>query len=197
MLNRKVHTPDDLLRSGIAAIEQPGPVVIFDDDRFYMGGVLAELIVKAGFETVLVTPTATVSPWTDNTLEQSRIQSRLITLGVRIIALQTLQDWQDDKLILACVYTNKQQAIACNTLISATSKIPDEKLWNLLKAREHEWAPAGIQSVTRIGDCLSPGLIATACQSGHAYAQLAGNESQSEQHYRREDIIDCTKLKNC
>jgi len=189
MGNNTVLTPDDLLSSGISAIKRKGPVVIFDDDRFYMGGVLAELIVRAGFETVLVTPTATASSWTDNTLEQSRIQSRLITLGVRIIALHTLSDWQNDQLTLSCVYTSRHQSIDCTTLVSATSSTPNDALWNALKKREPDWALAGIRSVTRIGDCLSPGIIATACHSGHAFAQSAGAQAQAEQTFSREDVM--------
>lgn len=189
MLNKPVLTPDDLLRSGTSAITQSGPVVIFDDDRFYMAGVLAEMTIAAGIDTVLITPSATASSWTDNTLEQSRIQSRLITLGVRIIPLHKLHDWQHDQLILACVYTKQLQHISCNTLISVTSRLPNESLWSSLMEREYEWESAGIQSVTRIGDCLSPGLIATACQSGHAFAQSAGKNEQNEQSFLREDII--------
>ena len=31
-------------------------VVLFDDDHYYLGGVLAELLVAAGLEVTLVTP---------------------------------------------------------------------------------------------------------------------------------------------
>ena len=33
-----------------------GRVVIFDDDHYYMGGVLAELLVNNGCSVTLVTP---------------------------------------------------------------------------------------------------------------------------------------------
>ena len=189
-----VLTPDDILHAGVERITKSGPVVIYDDDRFYMGGVLAELLANSGFDTVLVTPSATVSPWTNHTLEQVRIQSRLISLGVTIIALHTVQDWRDGQLILNCVYSANRTSIDCHTLISVTSKLPDDALWYAIQARESEWTSAGIQSVTRIGDCLSPALIATACQSGYAYAQGVGGNASQENHrvdhgYRREDVI--------
>lgn len=190
MLKRAVITPDDLMQSGTSVIEQSGPVVIFDDDRFYMAGVLAEMVVTAGFDTVLVTPSATVSAWSDNTLEQSRIQARLITLGVKIIALHKLHDWQDDQLSLACVYTDRLQSIACSNLISVTSKLPTDHLWKAVHERKNDWELAGVQSITRIGDCLSPGLIATACQSGHEFAQSADAGVQGAMQFQREDIVE-------
>ena len=47
-----------------------GHVVLFDDDHYYMGGVIAERLVAAGCSVTLVTPAAYVSDWTRNTLEQ-------------------------------------------------------------------------------------------------------------------------------
>ena len=38
-----------------------GPVVIFDDDQYYMGGVLAEKLRRDGIEVTLVTPGPEVS----------------------------------------------------------------------------------------------------------------------------------------
>ena len=44
---------------------------LYDDDHYYLGGVLAELLDAKGIEVVLVTPASTVSAWTINTLEQA------------------------------------------------------------------------------------------------------------------------------
>jgi dimethylamine/trimethylamine dehydrogenase len=58
------------------------PVVIFDDDDYYLGGVLAEKVQRDGHDVVLVTPAPLVSAWTVFTLEQEMIQKRLLELGV-------------------------------------------------------------------------------------------------------------------
>lgn len=47
-----------------------GPVVVFDDDHYYLGAVLAEKLRLDGLEVTLVTPADRVSAWTINTLEQ-------------------------------------------------------------------------------------------------------------------------------
>ena len=47
---------------GRRATPRAARVVIFDDDHYYMGGVLAELLASEGHEVTLVTPAARVSP---------------------------------------------------------------------------------------------------------------------------------------
>ena len=61
----RVLTPDDIMEGKLPT----GPVVVFDDDHYYMGGVLAERLRRAGLEVTLVTPAELASIWTANTLE--------------------------------------------------------------------------------------------------------------------------------
>ncbi len=154
-------------------IPSDGPVVIYDDDRFYMASALAELVASAGHKVVFVTPSPIVAPWSENTLEQGRIQTRLIELGVEIIPTKQLAGMSAGGLSLGCVYSGQEQDIDCGSLISVTSRAPENALWSGLIALKSDWADAGITSVTRIGDCLAPSIIAAAVQSGHAYAQTA------------------------
>ena len=63
-------------------------------------------------------------------------------------------------------------------------------LWQELAARKNEWADAGIKSVTRIGDCLAPGIIAAANYSGHSYAREFGETiDPAVAPFRREDVV--------
>ena len=61
-------------------------VMIYDDDHYYMGGVLAELLRKEDYAVTLVTPAAVASSYTKASLEQKVIQKRLLGLGVKIVA---------------------------------------------------------------------------------------------------------------
>jgi dimethylamine/trimethylamine dehydrogenase len=56
----RVHTPDDIM----AGTEPSGPVVIFDDEHYYMGGVIAEKLARSGMAVTLVTPESLVSAFT-------------------------------------------------------------------------------------------------------------------------------------
>ena len=75
-------TPDDLIAGKRPAGRN---VVIYDDDHYYMGGVLAELLRKEDYAVTLVTPAPLVSIFTKNTLEHDMIHKRLASLGVTII----------------------------------------------------------------------------------------------------------------
>lgn len=166
-----VLTPDDLMDRGAAAITAPGPVVVFDDDWFYMGSLMVEVAIKAGHEVIFVTPDAIVGSFSQNTLEQGRIQTRLIELGARIIPTHGLAGRGDGWLDLACTYSGRITRVECGTLVSVTARLPVEDLWHALQARRSDWADAGIKTVTRIGDCLAPGTIAAANHSGHLFAR--------------------------
>src|SRR3546814_5199152 len=61
-----------------------GPVVVYDDEGYLMGGVLAELIAKAGHDVTLVTPAALVSAWTLKALDQPFVHRRLVDCGVTL-----------------------------------------------------------------------------------------------------------------
>jgi dimethylamine/trimethylamine dehydrogenase len=61
-----VLTPDDIF----AGKRPSGRVVVYDNDHFYLGGLIAELLARVGNKVLLVTPAPLVSIWTENTLEQ-------------------------------------------------------------------------------------------------------------------------------
>ena len=144
-----------------------------------MASVLAELVAGAGHRTIFVTPAPVAAPWSENTLEQERIQKRLIELGVEIVPLHGLAALSAGRLRAECVYSGRTREIDCGTLVAVTSRLPNDRLWEDLAARRDEWEEAGVRSVTRVGDCLAPGLIAAACYSGHEYARSAGAEADA------------------
>ncbi len=155
-----------------------GPVVIFDDDYYYMAGVLAEKLRNEGHEVTYVTPAADVSHWTHNTMEQTRIQTRLMEIGVRIIPLHNLATIHADSVDLACMYTDRIQRIQCGTLIPVTMRNPRQTLFAELQGRA--------KSVTLIGDCNAPGTIAAAVYAGHRFARELGEEAVEGVPFRRE-----------
>jgi dimethylamine/trimethylamine dehydrogenase len=155
-----------------------GPVVIFDDDYYYMAGVLAEKLRTEGHEVTYVTPAADVSHWTHNTMEQTRIQTRLLDVGVRIIPLHNLVSIHPDFVDLACIYTDKIQQIQCGTLVPVAMRNPQNTLFKVLQGRA--------KSVTLIGDCNAPGTIAAAVYAGHRFARELGEAPDVGVPFRRE-----------
>ena len=163
-----VLTPDDLM----AGLRPPsGPVAIFDDDHYFMGGVLAELLAREGWQVTLVTPTGEASSWTVMTMEQPRIQARLIEAGVTIRPHRILSGIRTGTLDLSCAYTGTPSSIEAASVVLVTARLPDADLMRGLSARKSDWADAGLASVTAIGDALAPGTIAAAVWSGRRYAE--------------------------
>ena len=162
-----VLTPDDLM----AGARPAGHVVIYDDDHYYMGSVLAELLIANGNRVTLLTPSAKAAEWSFNTLEQGFIQARLLNLGVDVRVTRGLAAVRVGAVGAACTYTGREEEIACDAVVMVTARLPNEELWLDLKARQAEWADSGIASVKVIGDAQAPAAIAWATYAGHRYAE--------------------------
>jgi dimethylamine/trimethylamine dehydrogenase len=163
----RVHTPDDIM----AGAEPSGPVVIFDDEHYYMGGVIAEKLARSGMAVTLVTPESLVSAFTVNTLEQAAIQRRLLELGVAVMPGKTLVGLESSSVELACVFTGRTERVAARSVVLVTMQSPDDAFYHELIAQPRELSRAGIRKIVRIGDSLAPGTIAAAVYSGHRFAR--------------------------
>ncbi len=164
----EVLTPDDLMDGNLPSGSR---VIVYDDDHYYMGGVLAELLVQEGCEVTLVTPAADVSNWTHNTLEQGFIQKKLLELRVQIRAHHTLSAVKAGAVEASCVFTGRTTELPADSVVTVTARLPNDQLYLDLKGRQDEWAEAGIKSVKVIGDACAPGPIAYAIYAGHRYAR--------------------------
>ncbi|MEI4196088.1 oxidoreductase [Roseovarius sp. E0-M6] len=179
----KVYTPDDLMDGTIPE----GKIVLFDDDHYYMGGVLAELLAKNGADVTLVTPSAFVSEWTNNTLEQVAIHPRLVDVGVEIVLNRGVTEIHADHVITNCTYTDRTWPMECDAVVMVASRTGDDGIYRDVARREAEWADAGIKSVKLIGDAEAPGPIAWATYAGHRYArELDAPDIGDDLPFRRE-----------
>jgi len=169
-----VLTPDDIMAG---TMPPEGPVVIYDDDHYYMGGVIAEKLRKEGVDVTLVTPANEVSTWTTHTEEQHRIQQRLLELGIVLETGTFVAGVTEDHTSLECVFTGRTREVASSSIVMVTSRRPvDDLYYEMVDEIE----------ITRIGDCLAPGTIATSVYSGHRYAREMDAERLTPVPFRRE-----------
>jgi dimethylamine/trimethylamine dehydrogenase len=164
----EILTPDDLMSGQRPSGKR---VVLYDDDHYYMGGVLAELLAAEEHEVTLVTPAADVSSWTHKTMEQRRIQTRLIECGVRIVAHRALAAVGEGHAVSACVFTGRREPLECDAVVLVTARLPEDAIYRELVGREAAWRDAGIRSIKAIGDAWAPATIAVAVYEGHRYAE--------------------------
>jgi len=151
-------TPDAIL----AGFQPEGAVAVYDDDHYYIGGVIAELLRREGLDVTIATPANEISTWTRHTEEQYRIQQRIAGLDISIETGMALVTIASDHIVLESIYTGKTKEIAAATVVMTTSRTPQDALYHSL---------VGQISIDRIGDCLAPGTIATAVYSGHKFAR--------------------------
>jgi len=178
-----IFTPDDIMDG-----KRPsGRAVIYDDDHYYMGGVLAELLRQEGCEVTIITPSAYLSDWTVNTLEQHTIHKRLAEMGVEIVLNRGVTAIGAGHVVSNCTYTDTTKTYDCDAIVMVASKIENNAIFHDLKARAADWADAGIKSVRIIGDAEAPGPIAWATYAGHRYArELDGEDIGDALPFRRE-----------
>ena len=146
----------------LAGVVPDGPVVVYDDDHYYIGGVIAEKLRLDGLEVTLVTPANEISTWTRLTEEQYRIQQRILSLSISIETGVTLSSIAADHIVMESIHTEEKRDLGATTVVMATSRIPNDELYHSLIERI---------AIDRVGDCLAPGTIATAVYSGHKYAR--------------------------
>ena len=159
-----VYTPDDLLADRFPK----GRVVVYDDDHYYMGGVLAELLARRGCLVTLLTPAPMVSYWTQYTLEQERIQRRLLEMGVALYTRHTLAAIARNGATLSCSLTGATTSYACDAVVLVSDRLPNDSLYQDLKPA---LAAGNLRSLRLIGDAEAPNIIAQAVFSGHLAAR--------------------------
>jgi dimethylamine/trimethylamine dehydrogenase len=174
-----VLTPDDILEGKRPKGKN---LVIYDDDHYYMGGVIAELLRREGYAVTLVTPSSLVSSFTKTSLEQHAIQSRLLGLDVRIEANQGLQSVSAGHVTVACVFTGRTRQLEASSVVLVTARDVTDRLFQAAVAKTN--------NLVRIGDCFSPGTIAAAVHAGHKFAEEFGSPLPDflDLPYRREVI---------
>ena len=163
-----VLSPDDAIKD-IDALK--GPIVIYDDEQGYLAGVVADHLSAEGVKVNFVTPASMVSPWTDSTLEQARVQRALLTQGVEVICNKSIVGGEGYNLIAQCVFTGSKTTIACKTIIMVTERIPNCGLYDKLIEQEEALGENSKKHIKLIGDAEAPGLIADAIFSGHLAAE--------------------------
>ncbi len=161
-----VFTPDDLMAGGGP---MGGRVVIYDDDHYYMGSVLAELLVQAGCQVDFVTPATKVAEWTENTLEQAIIQRRMLEIGVSLHLSQAPEALLPGGVQLACTFTGRESLLPCGAVVMVTSRVPEDALYHDLMSRRADWGAT--RTVSLIGDAAAPGPIAWATYAGRRWAE--------------------------
>lgn len=163
-----VYSPDDIMAENLP---NGNHVLIWDDDHYYMGNVLAELLIQRGYEVSYTTPAPEVATWTQNTMEQHRIQKQIMELGVTIHSNLILTSIAEGTAKLNCSYTGREQNFEMDSILLVTSRYPNDSLFRGIMEKEGEWQDHGLEMVKSFGDCEAPATIAHAVYAGRRFAE--------------------------
>jgi dimethylamine/trimethylamine dehydrogenase len=171
-------TPDDLMAGRRPAGDR---ILLFDDDHYYLGGVLAELLAAEGKYVTLVTSGPRVSEWTVNTMEHDQIHRRLVEAGIELATAQALVAVEGGAARLVEVYTGREREVPLDGLVLVTARLPNDSLALELGA-------------TPIGDAYAPGTIASAVWEGRRYAEELDGEPHGDRLPFRREVVQLAPL---
>ena len=138
---QNVFSPDDLMDENMESIAcrrnseviAGSKWVIYDDDHYYMGGVLAELLAEQGCNVSLVTPAPLISYWSQFTLEQERIQHKLMKLGVKLYPQTVLSEIENDCVRLTNTISGDEIELPRDGVVLVSDRISNDSLYYELK----------------------------------------------------------------
>ncbi|KMW60224.1 Histamine dehydrogenase [Candidatus Rhodobacter oscarellae] len=162
-----IFTPDDIMAGRLPE----GRVVVYDDDHYYMGTVVAELLRLKGCAVTLMTPEDLVSTWGAYTYDRWRAQARLLELGVQLSVARSLRSFDGARVVSGCTYTGRETEVAADDLVLVTARQPKDALYRQILEYPLHTSDGPLKSVAKIGDCDAPAIIAAAVFAGHRYAR--------------------------
>ena len=158
-----VYSPESILNGELPE----GDVVVYDDDYYYMATVIIDKLVAAGRKVTYVTSASIPAPWTINTLEFDHIIRTMKESGVEMVVGTTISSINETSVQLLQLLSEKESHVAANSVVLVTGQLANDSLYYDLQ-KKHE--SGLVESLERIGDCISPALIAQATHDG----RLAG-----------------------
>jgi len=184
----QVYTPNDIFVGRIPR----GKALVFDDDHYYMGSVMAEVLVAKGVEVCLVTPENLVSAWGEMTDEQYQTQQHLIQLGVEIITAHGLEEFDGTRARLSCVYTERSRVLEADAVVLVTARSPNDGLYREIAGTLESETSGSVPAPTlkKIGDCDAPAIIAAAVYAGHRYARELESDTEQSHLVRQDKLFD-------
>jgi dimethylamine/trimethylamine dehydrogenase len=178
-LHRIARAPDEVLSPEQAVLRLSqghhirGPAVVYDDDHYYMGHCIAEILRAQGLEVTLISPLSDISQWSYYTLELRRLEQRLARAGIRCLTRSRVLCVESERVRVA--QPGGEQWIEAACFVPVTLRQPRDELAQALELREADWRAVGVLSVDAIGDAVAPGTVAAAVYEGARVAQELGS----------------------
>ena len=177
-----VMTPEQVVERALAGGALPAKAVVYDDDHYYMGHSIAELLQSKGVQVTLVVPLADVSQWSHYTLELKRLEERLAKAGIRCMTRSKVTAVGANGVTISVDGGTRE--LEADIFVPVTLRLPNDALTAELDARSSDWRASGVLTIETIGDAMAPGTVAAAVYAGALAARDLGSENPG--HFLRE-----------
>jgi dimethylamine/trimethylamine dehydrogenase len=178
----QIFTPDDIMAGRLPE----GNVVVFDDDYYYMGPVLAEMLQEAGCQVSFVCTDDKACSFGEYTAEQFSVQRSLLKAGVELIFSKNLDSYDGREVELSCMYTERESMLKADAVVMVTARLPKDDLYYDLQRAMESGQAGNTKTIRRIGDCEAPAPIASAVYAGRRSALELDDDSGTNYSLRRD-----------
>ncbi len=182
-----VLTPEQIMLDGK---RPPGNrVVVYDGEGYFMAAGLAELLALEDFDAELVTLNDQIAPVCDETLEGPLLRQRLHDVGVCMHRGVTLERIEATGVAGSDEF-GESFALEVDAIVLVTQRLSNEQLYLELRSNPAALEAQGIEAVYRVGDCVSPQIIADAIFDGHRLAREIDSENPAVPlPFKRERLV--------
>ena len=166
-------TPDQIMDEGKQLDGER--ILVFDNDGYFMGVSISEMLALEGKKVTLMTPMGHVAPYMHFTLEAPNMHRRLHSLGVEIVPYYLPSRFEPGTVVATHVYDEHghERTWEADGVVLVSQRRSNEQLYRSLKddVGLEALKADGVDALYRIGDCEAPRLTADAVFSGHRLAR--------------------------
>ena len=147
-------------------------IVIYDTDGYFTAVAMAEILLGAGKRVTIITPFPNLGPTLFLTGEAFKINRQLRASGVEIIPSHVVTEVAGNVLRGVHAFAvDKPVEWSADSVVLVTQREPCDALYRSIAGQDDRLQAEGISAVHRIGDCVTPRLIADAVFDGHRLAR--------------------------
>lgn len=180
-----VYTPEQV--SKVRGEIDGGRVLVYDTDGYFTAVGMVEMLRDSGKQVTVVTPFANFAQYMFFTGEAFRVNRELRASGVKIVPAHLVSEIAQNGAVGRSIWSPDPVRWDADAVVLVTQREPVDQIYHELASNPQRLAEEGIDAVYRIGDCVTPRLIADCVFDGHRLArEIDSEDPDSPLPYLRE-----------
>lgn len=164
-----VYTPEQV--AAVSGAIDGERVLVYDADGYFTGVAMAEMLLAAGKEVTVVTPSPNLAPFMFFTGEGFRVNRQIRSAGATIVPNHAVSAVGPEGVRGQNVWAPDPVEWPADAVVLVTQRQPTDSLYHELLADRTRLGDEEIEAVYRVGDCVAPRLIAECVFDGHRLAR--------------------------